>query len=231
MSVLLALLVFASSVALLVFLILAIVKFIKKDSKAGIKHLIFTGASFVGMIFFSIIFIFTIDTSDLVVEDESEMETEMIETVADVEKNDTSVETPKEKATSEAKEAEEKGLAEQDSKEEAETKVKAEEEKKIPREYKAALQKAKQYAEIMHMSKEGIYDQLVSEYGEGFPPEAARYAVDNLEWDYKENALKKAQSYAEMMSMSDSAIYDQLISEHGEKFTPEEAQYAIDNLE
>lgn len=228
MSVLLALLVFASSIALLVFLILAIIKFIKKDSKAGIKHLIFTGASFVGMIFFSIIFIFTIDTSDIAVEDESEM----IETVADVEENNTPVEeTPKEKATSEAKEAEEKGLAEQDSKEEAEAKVKAEEEKKIPREYKAALQKAKQYAEIMHMSKEGIYDQLVSEYGEGFPPEAARYAVDNLEWDYKENALKKAQSYAEMMSMSDSAIYDQLISEHGEKFTPEEAQYAIDNLE
>ncbi|KZN94719.1 MULTISPECIES: Ltp family lipoprotein [Aeribacillus] len=109
-----------------------------------------------------------------------------------------------------------------------ETEVK--EEDTIPREYKAALQKAASYAENMYMSKAAIYDQLVSEYGEGFPPEAAQYAIDNIEWNWKENALKKAQSYAETMSMSDSSIYEQLVSEHGEKFTPEEAQYAIDNL-
>ncbi|PUB05901.1 host cell surface-exposed lipoprotein [Paenisporosarcina sp. OV554] len=82
----------------------------------------------------------------------------------------------------------------------------------------------------MHMSKAGIYDQLTSEHGENFPPEAAQFAIDNIVFDWKENALKKAQSYAETMNMSDSAIYDQLISEYGEKFTPEEAQYAIDNL-
>jgi|GEM_PF-4851412 len=39
----------------------------------------------------------------------------------------------------------------------------------VPREYKSALNKAESYAESMHMSKEGIYDQLVSEYGETFP--------------------------------------------------------------
>ena len=83
----------------------------------------------------------------------------------------------------------------------------------------------------MNMSKKAIYDQLVSEYGEQFPEEAAQYAMDNLEYDWKGNALKKAQSYAEQMSMSKSAIYDQLVSEYGEQFTPEEAQYAIDHLE
>lgn len=82
----------------------------------------------------------------------------------------------------------------------------------------------------MHMSKAGIYDQLVSEYGEKFTAEEAQYAVDNLEADYKANALAKAKSYQENMSMSPSAIYDQLVSDYGEKFTPEEAQYAIDNL-
>lgn len=101
----------------------------------------------------------------------------------------------------------------------------------IPREHKAALEKAQSYAEVMSMSKKGIYDQLTSEYGENFPKEAAQYAIDNLEFDWKENALKKAQSYAEAMSMSDTAIYDQLTSDYGEKFTKEEAQYAIDNLE
>ncbi|MBP1951738.1 hypothetical protein J2Z27_000773 [Jeotgalicoccus aerolatus] len=29
------------------------------------------------------------------------------------------------------------------------------------------------------MSKAGIYDQLVSEYGEQFTPEEAQYAIDN----------------------------------------------------
>lgn len=101
----------------------------------------------------------------------------------------------------------------------------------VPTEYKSALKKAESYSDLMNMSKAGIYDQLTSEYGEKFTAEAAQYAIDNLEANWKENALKKAQSYQETMAMSPSAIYDQLTSEYGEKFTAEEAQYAIDNLE
>lgn len=129
-------------------------------------------------------------------------------------------------ATTEPKEnaAEPKEAVKEEPKEEAK-------EDNVPREYKSALKKAEMYAETMQMSKAGIYDQLISEYGEGFPKEAAQYAIDNLEHDWKANALEKAKSYAETMAMSDSAIYDQLISEYGEKFRPEEAQYAIDNLE
>ena len=82
----------------------------------------------------------------------------------------------------------------------------------------------------MYMSKAGLYDQLTSEYGEKFTEEAAQYAIDNVNANWKENALKKAKSYQETMAMSPSAIYDQLVSEHGEKFTEEEAQYAINNL-
>ena len=44
-----------------------------------------------------------------------------------------------------------------------------------------ALKKAQSYQENMHMSKDAIYDQLVSEYGEKFTPEQARYAVDHLQ--------------------------------------------------
>ena len=84
---------------------------------------------------------------------------------------------------------------------------------------------------MMHMSKSGIYDQLTSEYGEKFSAEAAQYAIDNLNVDYKENALKKAQTYQETMNMSPSAIKDQLTSEYGEKFTEEEAEYAVSNLQ
>ena len=92
------------------------------------------------------------------------------------------------------------------------------------------MAKAEDYAKTMQMSKAGIYDQLISEYGEKFTPEEAQYAVDNVEADWKANALAKEESYQEMMSMSPSAIYDQLVSEYGEKFTAEEAQYAIDNM-
>ncbi len=100
----------------------------------------------------------------------------------------------------------------------------------VPKEYKSALKSAESYSEMMSMSKAGIYDQLTSEYGDKFTPEAAQYAVDNMEADWKANALKSAENYQEMMSMSPEAIKDQLVSEHGEKFTEEEAQYAIDNL-
>ena len=101
----------------------------------------------------------------------------------------------------------------------------------VPNEHKAALKKAKTYAESMDMSKAAVYDQLVSEHGEKFPEDAAQYAIDNLEIDWKENALKKAKTYVDEMDMSKAAVYDQLVSDYGEKFTKEEAQYAVDHLE
>ncbi|WP_246553212.1 Ltp family lipoprotein [Paenibacillus tritici] len=128
----------------------------------------------------------------------------------------------------EKEEAEAKAKIEAEAKEKAEAEAAAKE-ASIPREYKAALGSAQSYAESMHMSKAGIYEQLTSEYGENFPKEAAKYAIDNIVYDWKENALLSAQSYAEM-NMSDKEIYNQLISEYGERFTKQEAQYAIDNL-
>lgn len=100
----------------------------------------------------------------------------------------------------------------------------------VPTEYKNALEKAKGYSD-MNMSKSGIYDQLTSEYGEQFPADAAKWAVDNLDADYNKNALEKAKSYQTNMHMSKAEIYDQLTSEYGEQFTADEAQYAVDNLD
>ena len=94
-----------------------------------------------------------------------------------------------------------------------------------------ALAIAEDYSENMHMSKAGIYDQLISEYGEQFTEEEAQYAIDNIVADWNANALAKAKDYQDTMDMSPAAIYDQLISEYGEQFTAEEAQYAVDNLE
>lgn len=101
----------------------------------------------------------------------------------------------------------------------------------VPAEYGSALTKAKAYSDSMYMSKQAIYDQLVSEYGEKFSAEAAQYAIDNLKADYRANALAKAKSYSDTMYMSKQGIYDQLVSDSGERFTSEEAQYAVDNLQ
>lgn len=227
-----------SFVAVCVFIILSLIQFVKKDKVKGMKQIKFAGASIVVFIISFIGFGVTTDSTTTSNDDKAEK----VEVTAEVEKPEESNETEEERIAREQKEAEEKVLAEKKAKEEAAAKAKAEEEAKakaeakakeesIPREYKSALKKAESYASVMHMSKAGIYDQLTSEYGEDFPKEAAQYAIDNIEHDWKVNALKKAQSYAETMAMSDAAIYDQLISEYGEKFTAEEAQYAIDNLE
>lgn len=98
-------------------------------------------------------------------------------------------------------------------------------------EFKNALKKAESYSNLMQMSKQGVYDQLTSEYGEQFPADAAQYGIDNVKADWNANALAKAKSYQNTMSMSKKSIYDQLVSDYGEKFTAEQAQYAIDHLD
>lgn len=110
------------------------------------------------------------------------------------------------------------------------TAITATKQPEVPVEYKSALNKATTYANTMHMSKRGVYDQLVSSYGEKFSAEAAQYAVDNVKADWNANALAKAETYQKTMSMSPSAIHDQLTSEAGEKFTQAEADYAIQHL-
>lgn len=100
----------------------------------------------------------------------------------------------------------------------------------IPKEHQAALKKADTYANSMHMSKAGVFDQLTADMGEQFSEEAAQYAVDNVETDWKENAYEKAVTYQDDMAMSTEAIRDQLTADFGEKFTQEEADYAVEKL-
>jgi hypothetical protein len=100
----------------------------------------------------------------------------------------------------------------------------------VPAEYLDALSQAEDYSEMMHMSKKGIYDQLVSEYGGQFSKAAAQYAADHVEADWNANALAQAKDYREMMHMSPAAIHDQLTSQYGGQFTKSQADYAIKHL-
>ena len=100
----------------------------------------------------------------------------------------------------------------------------------VPADYKSALNQADSYANTMHMSKQGVYDQLVSQYGGQFSAAAAQYAVDNVQANWNANALAKAKDYQSQQSLSPAAIHDQLTSSAGEKFTQAEADYAIQHL-
>ena len=100
----------------------------------------------------------------------------------------------------------------------------------VPAEYKSALSKATLYSNTQYMSKQGVYDQLTSEYGEKFSAAAAQYAIDNMKADWNANALAKANMYQSQQSMSPAAVHDQLTSAYGEKFTAAEADYAVQHL-
>lgn len=143
---------------------------------------------------------------------------------ATTEQKNTTKDTTKEDSTTEEV-TKDKTTTEEVTTEAPETEEKKNE---ATRQQKAALGKAKTYSNIMHMSKQGIINQLTSEI-EGFSQGDAQYAVENLKADFKENALKKAETYAKTQNMSNDAIYNQLTSSI-EGFTAEEAQYAVDNL-
>lgn len=93
-----------------------------------------------------------------------------------------------------------------------------------------ALKSARDYLRHTAFSKKGLFNQLHSEYGEGFTEEAAQYAVDNVITDWKENALESANQYLDLSPMSANDLYNQLVSDYGEQYTNEEAQYAIDSI-
>ena len=100
----------------------------------------------------------------------------------------------------------------------------------VPSEWIAALTKAQMYVDTMPFSEQGLYEQLTSEYGEKFSPEAARYALNLVEADWNAEALEAALVYQNDMAMSPDAIHEQLVHPNGNQFTQEQADYAIANL-
>ncbi|GAB3085207.1 Ltp family lipoprotein [Corynebacterium aquatimens] len=101
----------------------------------------------------------------------------------------------------------------------------------VPADHKKALEEAERYLAVIPFSYEGLYDQLISEYGAQASPEAARYAVDNVDADWNEQALRAAEQYVKVLDMSDEELFDQLTHDFGGKFTPEQARYAIEHLD
>ena len=94
-----------------------------------------------------------------------------------------------------------------------------------------AIKEAVKYLNYSSFSRQGLIDQLSSEYGSQFSKEDAEYAVAYLEdhemVDWNEQAVKEARRYLDYSSFSRDGLIDQLTSEYGSQFTQEQAEYAV----
>lgn len=88
-----------------------------------------------------------------------------------------------------------------------------------------AVRSAESYLDFMAFSRQGLIDQLSSEYGDQFAVEDATVAVDSLNVDWNAQAVKSAQSYLDMMGFSCQGLIDQLSSDYGDQYTVEQATY------
>lgn len=127
-------------------------------------------------------------------------------------------------------EAQEPVIQKEESVEEVPEAAIPEEDEVVPFEYEQALKSAQNYVDALHFSRQGLKQQLTSEYGSGFSEEAAEYALEHVDVDYKEEAVEAAQSYLDAMSFSRQELKQQLTSEYGSGFTEEEAEYALDQV-
>jgi hypothetical protein len=93
-----------------------------------------------------------------------------------------------------------------------------------------ALEAANNYLDFAGFSRQGLIDQLSSEYGDGYKVEDAAWAVGQTNADWKREAVESAKNYLSFTSFSRQGLIEQLSSPYGDKFTLEEATYAANKV-
>lgn len=88
-----------------------------------------------------------------------------------------------------------------------------------------AQRSASQYLSFKGFSRDGLIEQLSSEYGEGYDVADATVAVDSLDIDYNANAAQSAQDYLNMSGFSCNGLIEQLSSSYGDGYTEAQATY------
>jgi hypothetical protein len=86
-----------------------------------------------------------------------------------------------------------------------------------------ALRSANNYLELSGFSRQGLIDQLSSEYGDQYSVADATAAVDRLQVDWNAQAARSAENYLNMSGFSCQGLIDQLSSPYGDKYTVEQA--------
>lgn len=97
----------------------------------------------------------------------------------------------------------------------------------------AQTEQAINYLQTLHLSKQGLYDQLTSEYGSQMTPEDANTVIGRLEplVNWNNLAVLSAQTYRNTLSLTGQALLEQLTSEYGSKFPIDQAQYGVDHVD
>ena len=80
---------------------------------------------------------------------------------------------------------------------------------------------------MFHFSKEMLVWQLINV--ERFTQEEADYAIEQVNFDWKEEAVKKAEFYANGGKITKEKLLEKLVVYR--KFTQEEAEYAIEHAQ
>lgn len=90
---------------------------------------------------------------------------------------------------------------------------------------KNAVRSAKQYISMTGFSRNGLIEQLSSEYGDDYEVADATVAVDSLNINWNEQAVKSAKQYLSMTGFSCNGLVEQLSSSAGDKYTVDQATF------
>ena len=88
-----------------------------------------------------------------------------------------------------------------------------------------AVRSANSYLQLSGFSRQGLIDQLSSEFGDRYSVGDATVAVDSLSTDWNAQAARSTVSYLELSGFSCQGLINQLSSEFGDKYTVEQATY------
>jgi Host cell surface-exposed lipoprotein len=90
---------------------------------------------------------------------------------------------------------------------------------------KNAVRSAKQYLSMQGFSRDGLIQQLSSDYGSGYSVADATVAVDSLNIYWNKQAVRSAKQYLSMQGFSCKGLINQLSSSYGSKYTVSQATY------
>lgn len=90
---------------------------------------------------------------------------------------------------------------------------------------KNAVRSAEQYLSFTGFSRNGLIDQLSSDFGDGYNVNDATIAVDSLRVDWNKQAVRSARQYLSLQGFSCKGLIEQLSSSYGDKYTVSQATY------
>ncbi len=90
---------------------------------------------------------------------------------------------------------------------------------------KNAVRSAETYLRMQGFSRDGLIQQLSSEYGNAYEVADATAAVDSLNIDWNEQAVLSARLYLSMQGFSCKGLIQQLSSSAGSQYTLSQATY------